>query len=41
MIEVILLSIEDARTFIYDESIVKTPGLMFSFMWWFDTFKKL
>lgn len=35
-IEVISLSIEDAKRFIYDESIVKTPGLMFSFMWWFD-----
>jgi UDP-sugar diphosphatase len=41
MIEVISLSIEDAKTFMYDENIVKTPGLMFSFMWWFDTFKKL
>jgi len=41
MIEVVSLSIEDAEKFIYDESIVKTPGLMFSFMWWFDTFKKL
>jgi len=35
-IEVVSLSIEDAKEFIYDESIVKTPGLMFSFMWWFD-----
>ncbi len=39
MIEVISLSIEDAKAFIYDESIVKTPGLMFSFMWWFDKIK--
>jgi len=36
LIEVISLSIEDAKKFIYDESIVKTPGLMFSFMWWFS-----
>jgi len=36
LIEVISLSIEDAKRFIYDENIVKTPGLMFSFMWWFD-----
>jgi UDP-sugar diphosphatase len=35
-IEVISLSIEDAKRFIYDENVVKTPGLMFSFMWWFD-----
>ncbi len=33
-IEVISLSIEDAKKFIYDENIVKTPGLMFAFMWW-------
>jgi len=36
LIEVISLSTEDAKKFIYDESIVKTPGLMFSFMWWFS-----
>jgi len=36
LIEVISLSIEDSKKFIYDESIVKTPGLMFSFMWWFS-----
>ena len=39
LIEVISLSIEDAKKFIYDESVVKTPGLMFSFMWWFDRIK--
>ncbi len=36
LIEVIHLNIEEAEAFIYDESIVKTPGLMFSFLWWFD-----
>ena len=36
LIEVIYLGIEEAEAFIYDESIVKTPGLMFSFLWWFD-----
>jgi UDP-sugar diphosphatase len=36
LIEVVLLSIEDAKEFIYNENIVKTPGLMFSFMWWFE-----
>ncbi|MCF6243890.1 MAG: NUDIX domain-containing protein [Sulfurovum sp.] len=35
-IEVIYLSREEAKAFIYDESIAKTPGLMFAFMWWFD-----
>lgn len=33
-IEVVNLAIEDAEQLIYDESIAKTPGLMFSFMWW-------
>ena len=35
LIEVITLSTEDAEDLIYDESIAKTPGLMFAFMWWF------
>jgi len=37
-IEVIYLPIKDAKEFIYDESIAKTPGLMFAFMWWFERF---
>ena len=36
LIEVITLSVEEAKNVIYDESIVKTPGLMFAFMWWFS-----
>ena len=36
LIEVITLSVEEASAFIYEESIVKTPGLIFAFMWWFD-----
>ncbi len=36
LIEVIILPVEEARAFIYDESIVKTPGLIFAFMWYFD-----
>jgi len=35
-IEVILLPVSEAKAFIYDECIAKTPGLMFAFMWWFD-----
>ncbi len=35
-IEVIFLAVSEAKAFIYDESIAKTPGLMFAFMWWFD-----
>jgi len=37
-IEVIILPLVEAKTLIYDESIAKTPGLMFSFMWYFDRF---
>ena len=36
LIEVIELSIFKAKDFIYDESIAKTTGLIFAFMWWFD-----
>lgn len=35
-IEVITLPLSDAKALIYDESIAKTPGLMFAFMWYFD-----
>jgi len=39
-IEVVYLSVKEAKKFMYDESIASTPGLMFAFMWWFDRFKK-
>ncbi len=35
LIEVIELPVSEAETFIYDEAISKTPGLMFAFLWWF------
>jgi len=35
-IEVIYLPVSKAKEFIYDTSVVKTTGLMFAFMWWFD-----
>ena len=35
-IEVVYLPAKEAMAFIYDESIAKTPGLMFSFMWFFE-----
>lgn len=35
-IEVIYLPIEESEQFIFDESIAKTPGIMFAFMWYFD-----
>jgi len=33
-IEVIELPISELDRFIFDESIAKTPGLMFAFLWW-------
>ena len=38
MITILYLDILKAKDFIYDESIAKTPGLMFAFMWWFENF---
>ena len=35
-IEVVYLHVKDAKGFIYDESIAKSPGLIFAFMWWFE-----
>ena len=35
-IEVIYLPLNEVQTFMYDESIAKTPGLLFSFLWFFD-----
>ncbi len=40
LIEVVKLPVDEALDFIYDESIAKTSGLMFAFMWWFDKFIK-
>ena len=39
-IEVITLPLREAKALIYDESIAKTPGLMFAFMWYFDRLSK-
>lgn len=35
-IEVLSLPVQDAKAFIYDENIAKSPGLIFAFMWWFE-----
>lgn len=35
-IEVITLPIQKAKALIYDESIAKSAGLLFAFMWFFD-----
>jgi UDP-sugar diphosphatase len=34
MIEVVELPVAKMESFLYDESIAKTPGLMFAFLWW-------
>ena len=39
MIEVMEIPLSKARDFMFDESIAKTAGLMFAFMWWFSRFK--
>jgi UDP-sugar diphosphatase len=36
LIEVVYLPIPEAQELIYNETIAKTPGLMFAFMWWFE-----
>ena len=36
LIEVIELPVSKAKEFIYDETVSKTPGLMFAFLWWHD-----
>ena len=38
MIEVIEIPINEAKKFMFDESVAKTAGLMFAFMWWFDKY---
>jgi len=35
-IEVVYLDVNDAKTFILDESKSKTPGIMYAMMWWFE-----
>jgi UDP-sugar diphosphatase len=39
-IEVVMLPLSDARSFMFDESRPKTPGLLFAFMWFFARFEK-
>ena len=36
MIEVVYLPIDKAKAFVYDEKIVKTPGIMFAITWWLE-----
>ncbi|MFA7083572.1 MAG: NUDIX hydrolase [Arcobacteraceae bacterium] len=39
-IELHFLKVNEAKAFIYDESKVKTPGLMFAFYWFFEKKKE-
>ncbi len=39
-IEVVELPLSESRGFLYDESKVKTPGLMFAFMWFYERFSR-
>jgi len=36
LIEVIEVKVDDAKLFMFQEDIVKTSGLLFAFMWWFN-----
>lgn len=36
LIEVIEVPTSEAEAYLYREEIVKTPGLMFAFMWWYN-----
>lgn len=38
-IELFFLPINQAKEFVYDESKAKTPGLMFSFYWFFEKYQ--
>lgn len=35
-IEVLYIPVDDAKSFMFDESFQKTPGLIMGFYWWFD-----
>lgn len=35
-IEVVFILVSDAKSFIFDTSIAKTPGLMYAFMWYLE-----
>jgi len=39
-IEVLYLPLKEAKEFMFDESYIKTPGLLFGFMWFFNEYGK-
>ncbi len=40
-IELEFLHVDNAKSFVFDESRAKTPGLMFAFYWFFDNFREV
>ena len=36
MIEVVYLDLNEAKTLMFDDDTIKTPGLLFGFSWWFS-----
>ncbi len=38
-IELEYLPLKDSKEFVYDENKAKTPGLMFSFYWFYEKYK--
>ncbi|MGB3960996.1 MAG: NUDIX hydrolase [Sulfurimonas sp.] len=39
-IEVVYIPLDEAKTFMFDESYHKTPGMMMAFYWFFDNHKR-
>ena len=37
-IETVYIDVNEAKKVIYDDDIIKTPGLMFAFCWWYEKF---
>ncbi|KIM05002.1 MAG: NUDIX hydrolase [Sulfurovum sp. AS07-7] len=35
-IEVVYIDVNEAKQVIFDDDIIKTPGLMFAFVWWYE-----
>ena len=40
-IEVVYILLDEAKTFMFDESYQKTPGMLMAFYWFFDTIQTL
>lgn len=38
-IEVFVLPVKESKAFMFDTSLVKTPGMMFAFYWFYENFK--